>query len=264
VSGNNDKPLISIITVCYNSEKYIRDTIESVLNQTYDNIEYIIVDGESTDKTLNIIKEYESKFNGRMKWISEPDEGIYDAMNKGIDMVNGDWINFMNAGDSFYNLNILSLIFSSKYTNIYESVSILYGKTKIIYNKDNYKIFTPNDLDDFWKGIIFNHQSSFVRADIMKKNKFNTQYVYSADFNLFYHLYKKDYIFKEIDLIIANYDYNGISSQQQLEVIKEYSNIISKKEKNLYYFSKKIDVYIRSCIKKILPNKIVIKIQKNK
>lgn len=81
---------LSIITVTYNSEKTLRDTIESVLSQTYTDYEYIIVDGASKDNTINIVKEYEPKFEGRMRWISGPDKGIYDAMNKGIKMSTGD------------------------------------------------------------------------------------------------------------------------------------------------------------------------------
>ena len=89
----------SIITVCYNSEKTIRRTFESVLSQSFTDYEYIVVDGNSKDSTVEIIKEYEPKFNGRMHWISEPDNGIYDAMNKGIRMAKGDFINMMNSDD---------------------------------------------------------------------------------------------------------------------------------------------------------------------
>ena len=92
---------ISIITVCFNSERTINETIKSVLNQTYDNIEYIIVDGGSKDKTLEIIKENEDKFNGKLIWKSEKDKGLYDAMNKGIKMSTGDVIGFINSDDLF-------------------------------------------------------------------------------------------------------------------------------------------------------------------
>ena len=107
---------ISIITVCFNSEKYIHAALESVLGQTYPNIEYIVVDGNSSDKTLDIIKQYEPLFNGRMKWISEPDRGLYDAMNKGIRMATGDVIGILNSDDLYCNpqaiekvMNIFSL-----------------------------------------------------------------------------------------------------------------------------------------------------------
>ena len=102
-SENN--PKISIITVSYNSEVVIEPTIKSILNQTFIDFEYLIIDGNSKDRTVEIIKSYESKFkekNISYKWVSEPDNGIYDAMNKGILMSNGQWCNFMNTGDSFF------------------------------------------------------------------------------------------------------------------------------------------------------------------
>lgn len=91
-------PKVSIITVVYNGEKELENTILSVIRQTYDNLEYIIVDGGSTDNTINIIKKYANKIS---YWISEPDKGIYDAMNKGIDVANGEWLLFRNCGDYF-------------------------------------------------------------------------------------------------------------------------------------------------------------------
>jgi cellulose synthase/poly-beta-1,6-N-acetylglucosamine synthase-like glycosyltransferase len=98
-----NKPLISIITVVYNGEKFLEETIKSVINQTYDNVEYIIIDGGSSDGTIDIIKKYEDYID---YWVSEKDNGIYDAMNKGIDLATGIWINFMNAGDLFFDNTI--------------------------------------------------------------------------------------------------------------------------------------------------------------
>jgi cellulose synthase/poly-beta-1,6-N-acetylglucosamine synthase-like glycosyltransferase len=92
----DDKPLISIVTVVYNGEAFLEETILSVINQAYDNVEYIIIDGGSTDRTIDIIKKYEDKLD---YWISESDDGIYDAMNKGIDLVTGEWVNFVNSSD---------------------------------------------------------------------------------------------------------------------------------------------------------------------
>ena len=103
-----NNPLISVVTVSYNAVSVIEQTIFSVINQTYPNVEYIIIDGGSTDGTVDIIKKYADKIT---YWVSEPDKGIYDAMNKGIELATGEWINFMNAGDSFYSFSILELIF---------------------------------------------------------------------------------------------------------------------------------------------------------
>ena len=91
------RPLISIITVVFNNERYLEDTIMSVLNQSYDNVEYVIIDGGSSDGTLDIIRKYEDEID---YWVSEEDSGIYDAMNKGIDLVMGDWVNFLNSSDT--------------------------------------------------------------------------------------------------------------------------------------------------------------------
>lgn len=117
------KPLISIITISYNSCLTIEDTILSVINQTYPHIEYIVIDGGSKDGTVDIIKRYENKIS---YWISEPDKGIYYAMNKGIAATTGEWINFINCGDSFYDKNVIARLFKD---SIGENYSVVYGNT---------------------------------------------------------------------------------------------------------------------------------------
>ena len=124
---------ISLITVTYNSSKTLSDTLQSVLNQTYSEIEYIIVDGASKDSTVSIIQEYEPKFNGRMKWISEPDKGLYDAMNKGIRMATGDIVGIINSDDFYHRSDILQVVadaFRDK------SVQAVYGDVRFV-NDDN-------------------------------------------------------------------------------------------------------------------------------
>lgn len=111
-------PLVTVITVVYNAKELLEETILSVLNQTYSNIEYIIVDGGSTDGTLDIIKKYQDKIS---KYISEPDQGIYDAMNKGMSLSKGQWLNFMNAGDSFYSNDVLQKVFEREFSKMKQS-----------------------------------------------------------------------------------------------------------------------------------------------
>ena len=114
---------ITVVTVCYNAVKEIEKTIQSVISQTYDNVEYIIVDGGSTDGTLDIIRKYSSRIT---RWVSEPDKGIFDAMNKSAHMATGEYINFMNAGDLFFDEKVLSDIFAGR---SYDE-DVLYGSTR--------------------------------------------------------------------------------------------------------------------------------------
>ena len=111
---------VTVVTVTFNAEDCIEDTILSVINQSYKNIEYIVVDGLSTDGTLDVVRRYADRID---TWMSEKDLGIYDAMNKAIDIASGDWIVFMNAGDSFYNNDVIKDVFE----NVPEGAELVYG-----------------------------------------------------------------------------------------------------------------------------------------
>ena len=165
----NNNPLISIVTVSYNAVKDIEKTILSVLNQTYPNIEYIIIDGGSTDGTLDIIKKYEDKIS---YWVSEPDKGIYDAMNKGTLKATGVWLNFMNAGDTFYNEHVLEKVFKD---NDWSDADVIYGNVNIEYPKKT-KLKKPLPLKRIEQQMVFCHQGSFVRTMLQKQYLFNTTY----------------------------------------------------------------------------------------
>ena len=163
-----DQPLVSIITVCLNNGENLENTIKSVINQTYSNIEYIIIDGGSTDNTIDIIKKYESKIE---HWLSEKDKGIYDAMNKGVSLAKGKWIIFMNAGDEFYSRNTIEQIFNKKYIGF----DFIYGDCEIIYSKDFSRIQKAGELKDLWKGMVFSHQSLFTNRDVFNKYQFDIE-----------------------------------------------------------------------------------------
>lgn len=145
---------LSIITVCYNAENDIARTIESVLKQTFNDFEYIIVDGSSTDSTLNIVNSYKSSIQ---QIISEPDKGIYDAMNKGIKMANGEWVIMMNAGDQFASNTVLDEIFSSY---IPDSIDFIYSDV-LVKNRNLWNI-CPMDFDN--GGL--NHQCVIYRKKL--------------------------------------------------------------------------------------------------
>ena len=176
---------ISIITVCYNSEKYIRSAIESILGQTYENIEYIVVDGHSTDGTLDIIKEYEPKFNGRMHWISEPDKGIYDAMNKGIAMASGDIVGILNSDDIYANVDVIADIVRN-FTA--QKCDAIYGDLIYVDAKNMTKIkrywkagqYKPRSFKYGWMPP---HPTFFVKKEIYNTyGSFKTDFKSAADY----------------------------------------------------------------------------------
>lgn len=125
---------VSIVTVTFNSAKTLRDTIESILMQDYADWEYIIVDGLSKDETVSIIKGYEPKFNGRMKWISEKDRGLYDAMNKGIKMASGDIVGIINSDDFFHRSDVISKV--AEAFNLNNNIEAVYGDVRFV-NENN-------------------------------------------------------------------------------------------------------------------------------
>ena len=246
-------PLISIITVCLNDGKYLEETIKSVINQTYSNIEYIIIDGGSTDNTIDIIKKYESKID---HWLSESDKGIYDAMNKGISLAKGKWINFMNAGDTFYKRNTIEKIFLKKN----DKVDFIYGDRKIIYNTEFSRVEKAGEIKNLWKGMVFSHQSLFTNSNVFKKYQFNVDNRIGADFEFLFHCYKNNFKFCNIHIPVAIVLAGGLSDTKRIESILSRRSTVNKFSKNLkvnaYYLLLFCDTLVRLSIKKILPNKI--------
>ncbi|MCW3805813.1 glycosyltransferase family 2 protein [Plebeiibacterium marinum] len=195
-------PLVTVVTVVFNDKLNIENTIKSVIQQSYKTVQYIVIDGNSSDGTLDIINRYREHID---VLISEPDKGVYDAMNKGIGKAAGDWIIFMNSGDLFYNESVLEDIFSFDI-----SADVIYGN--IVYAHDNEKVVTPRKLDTFWKGLPFNHQASLVRTELYKKYKYDLRYSISSVHDFFFKLFNEGYRFKYTDRTIAIYDLTGMSA----------------------------------------------------
>lgn len=141
--------LISVVTVSYNAVSTIEQTILSVINQTYPNVEYIIIDGGSTDGTVDIIKKYADKI---AYWVSEPDKGIYDAMNKGVVVATGEWINFMNAGDIFTDSDVIDKLFHQNI--IINRVGIVFGDTLVVF-RNREKMYLANLYTTFLCNLIY-------------------------------------------------------------------------------------------------------------
>ena len=209
----------SIITICYNEQKNIAKTIESVLNQTSVDFEYVICDGKSTDNTVEIAKSYISGFEKKgvpFRIFSEKDDGIYFGMNNGIDRANGDYVMFLNAGDCFYDNDVLTQLLERTQGKFPE---VIYGDCLLIYRGIG-DLFKTNH-SDIEHGMSMAHPSTLVRSDVIKDNKFNTDYKIAADYNMMLDLYMKGFEFLHIDIIIAKFYLDGISNIEKIKTEQE-------------------------------------------
>lgn len=224
--------LVTIVTVTYNAGDFLEQTFLSVINQNYKNIEYIIIDGGSTDNTIDIIKRYEDHLD---YWISEPDDGIYFAMNKAIEKATGKWINFMNAGDTFFDLNTVAYVMEHKENDaemIYGNVQM--KKAKTIYhaaNKERWYLVMP-----------FSHQTLFAKTKLMKQCLFDINYKLAADHHFIMKMYENNKRFNYIDRTIAIFDEGGFAQSNlflsYIESIKVllHSNASKEDIKNSWWF----------------------------
>lgn len=207
-------PLISIIIVVFNGEKTLKKAINSVKQQSFHNYELIIVDGQSTDNTLQIIKE---KGDGDLRWISEPDKGIYDAMNKGIDLAKGEWIYFLGCDDELYNENVLQHVSESL---INSPVKLIYGDVLLIPGEKQYDgVFSFEKL--LKKNI--SHQSIFYNKSIFEVvGKFNLAYQTHADWDLNIRCFKEASIYSQyINSVIARFAFGGLSTHHDKYFLRE-------------------------------------------
>ena len=215
----------SIITVSFNCAKTIKETIKSVLNQDYNNFEYIVIDGDSTDNTVSVLKQFEPLFKAKditFKWISERDKGIYDAMNKGIRLASGTWLNFMNVGDTFANSDVLKTVDVLLTSNL----ALVYG-TKI----QETKIIEPHPLNILEKGIIMAcHQAMFFNKAILKDDlRYDCRYKIYSDYDLVNRIYLKyKPLIEYINLPIAIYQGGGISAKPSYQKRKDKYTILLK------------------------------------
>lgn len=208
-----DSPLISILTVVYNGAKTLEQTIQSVTNQTYSNVEYIIIDGGSTDGTLDLIKKHKKNIS---QWVSETDKGLYDAMNKGIKMAKGEIIGMINS-DDWYEANALELI-----VDAYQK-----HPKKRIFHGDRYDIkddgtkiirkFNPSRFKFLYYGMTYNHPSMFIHRNIYKKSLYNINLKALSDYEfVLTQFLKNKNSFYYIQEAYVNYRLDGISTQMTL------------------------------------------------
>lgn len=231
-------PLISIITVVYNGIHSIKGTILSVISQSYKNIEFIVIDGGSSDGTIDIITEYRDHITF---WASEKDTGIYNAMNKGIQKANGDWICFLNSGDTFVNTDTVSNVVR-EINKISESIEIIYGNILIRTQNGNYKEKVAKEPCNLQR-MHFCHQSAFVKSNLLKKYLFDETYKLSADLKFFKQCFYDNHQSIHLNFPVVIYDTEGISNTNRQAGLKENIEIIKEIDKGLNKFLFLIRLY---------------------
>lgn len=212
--NHHSLPTVTVITVCYNAKEALKTTMRSVFAQRYDALEYVIVDGASTDGSVELIKQSANKVD---HWVSEPDNGIYDAMNKGARQASGEWVMFLNAGDEFANEDVLRRIFEHDI-----QADIVYGDVV----KDG--IVKEAEPPHVAHRMFFCHQSCLTRHSCLLQTPFDTTHKLSADFKFFKQMYRERKRFKQLHFPIAVFDTGGISNRKRSMGLKDNMRVIAE------------------------------------
>jgi glycosyltransferase involved in cell wall biosynthesis len=221
---NDTQPIFSIITVTYNAEATIEVTMHSVQQQTYQNIEHLIIDGASKDNTLYII---EKNKDAKTKVVSEPDKGLYDAMNKGIRLATGTYLCFLNAGDAFHENDTLE-----KMVQVASSADILYGQTAIVDAERHFLRMRHHTAPEvltwksFQQGMVVCHQAFFVKRTLAEP--YDLQYKYSSDFDWCIRIMKKADVISNTHLILIDYLDEGMTTRNHRASLMERLRIMAK------------------------------------
>jgi glycosyltransferase involved in cell wall biosynthesis len=239
------KPKLSIITVVYNAEKFIEETINSVISQSYENIEFLIIDGKSKDNTLEIIDKY---MNNISILVSEKDSGIYDAMNKGMKLAHGDYVTFLNAGDTYIDKNTLKKIFNQ----VNDDVDVIYGDyIAILNNKKVDKKAKPFIRENLFKYVTSTvcHQAIFVKRDIYPS--YSLSYTLKGELDWYFNILNvKPIISKYIPIPIVFYKRGGLGEQKYILNLNEIIMVLYKYG-GIFGLLKGYKFFIKYCIKLI-------------
>lgn len=224
---NHPTPKFSVITVCYNAEATLEDTIQSVISQTYHHVEYIIVDGASKDRTMDIVNRYRDRI---AVVVSEPDKGLYDAMNKGIRLTTGDYLCFLNAGDSFHEDDTLQQMVHSIHT--LQLPDVLYGETELVDHEGHFlrmrRLQAPEHLTwkSFRQGMLVCHQAFFPRRDLVMP--YDLRYRFSADFDWCIKIMKKSKVLHNTHLTLIDYLAEGMTTRNHQASLRERFRIMAR------------------------------------
>jgi glycosyltransferase involved in cell wall biosynthesis len=248
---NHKAPKISVITVTLNASLDLQKTLDSITMQDYPDLEIIVIDGGSEDGTVEVISAYADHI---AYWISEPDKGIYDAMNKGLSRATGEWVNFMNAGDLFFNSEVVSSVFNREITE----EQVIYGDSVASYPafKAWRKALLPDDLR---KGMICCHQSMFFRTDMIGKEAYRPDLYFSADFEMIYRLYRAGKIFRYIPISVAVFSTRGTSNLHMVKSARSNFEILSAGgvlscQQKRYHRRVILQALVTECMYKFLPS----------
>jgi glycosyltransferase involved in cell wall biosynthesis len=255
--------LISVVTVCYNAKDILEETILSVISQTYKELEYIVIDGGSEDGTQSILKKYENHIT---YYISEPDKGIYDAMNKGVQAAKGDYVLFMNSGDCFYNDTTLEDWVESINN---ERADVYYGDCVYKYSYgDRYMKALP--LKEIGRMMVFSHQSVMVAASILKNKRFDIRYRFAADYDCLLRCFLEGrrFVYSPLPISIVEMD-KGATASNFLESKKEVLRIHHSRgyswcKRSLIFFRMMFTYYWHSILKSMVPSDFIAEIQSKK
>ena len=218
-----DQPKISIITVVLNAAGELERTVHSVLGQEYPHLEFIVIDGGSTDGTLEVIKTLGKKID---HWTSGPDRGIYDAMNKGLAIATGEWINFMNAGDVFTGKDAVSKAMSGDL----EGFGVVYGDSIADYPHAQV-LRRAGMAEDMIRGMVFCHQAAFVRRELATVKGFDLSFPVGADFDMMIRLFSSGVRFLHLPFPVAVIDVSGVSNRKMVQSAREHFAISMKYRK---------------------------------
>lgn len=258
------EPILSIITVCFRAKDEVHATMENVLKQSWKHFEYLIIDGKSDDGTAELLEQSVSDFSASgisFRYVSEPDRGIYDAMNKGVRMAKGEWLLFLNAGDLLANEHVLEQIFTKS-----TDAEIIYGDTLCIYQGST-KLYPALPLDHLVYEMAFCHQSAFVRRQLLEEHPYDISYKVCADHQFFLSMYLQKKKFEYHAFPISIYEIAGYSDKNKMLSHKEKQRM--QKELGIFHFSihwlmREVMFYIKQGVKSLFGQKLIDHVRKKR
>ncbi len=244
-------PKVSIITVCRNAEKTIRDTIESVLLQTWKDVEYIIIDGASTDDTVEIISQYLDQVD---HFVSEPDEGMYYALNKALKIASGEIVGIINS-DDWYEPDALEKVVEAFSKS---DADVVYGRQYMVHD-ENVKALMPNlPLHEIWHGMPMGHPTVFVKKSVYDRlGGFDTSYRIVADHELMLRFYTSGVKFFETDAVLSNFRLTGISSKNRRAVMDEAQKLMLKYVSKAENPAKETEMIEQRCFEAVVDSYLI-------